>query len=123
MLSITEVSRRTGLSVHTLRYYERIGLITSIPRAQGGQRYYRALDLAWIEFLLRLRSTQMPIREMQQFAQLRSQGDATAGQRQQMLERHLLNVQRQIAQLQQSSAVLDDKIKYYAQLQQALIDP
>jgi len=75
-LSIDEVSRRTGLTAHTLRYYERIGLIAPVTRAAGGQRRYAAADLDWIAFLLRLRETRMPVARMQEFATLRSQGDA-----------------------------------------------
>ena len=122
-LTIAAVVQRTGLSAYTLRYYERIGLIRSIPRANGGQRFYRAMDLAWIDFLLRLRGTGMSIQQMQQFAQLRSQGDSSVAQRKEMLEQHALAVSQDIAQLQQSLEVLQDKIKYYADLQQALIDP
>ena len=70
-LSIDEVARRTGLTAHTLRYYERIGLIAPVGRAPGGQRRYAASDMAWIEFLLRLRTTRMPIGKMQAFAALR----------------------------------------------------
>lgn len=71
-LSIAEVAERSGLSVHTLRYYERAGLIAPVPRAPGGQRRYAAADLEWIGFLLRLRETRMPIGQMQAFARLRS---------------------------------------------------
>ena len=60
-LSIDEVAQRSGLTAHTLRYYERIGLSAPIHRASGGQRRYAASDMAWVEFLLRLRTTNMPI--------------------------------------------------------------
>ena len=75
-LSIDEVARRTGLTAHTLRYYERIGLIAPVGRAEGGQRRYAAADLAWIDFLLRLRTTRMPISQMQTFATHRRQHGA-----------------------------------------------
>jgi DNA-binding transcriptional MerR regulator len=48
-LSIEEAAQRTGLTAHTLRYYERVGLIAPVPRAPGGQRRYAAADMAWIE--------------------------------------------------------------------------
>ncbi|MGJ7543461.1 MerR family transcriptional regulator [Variovorax sp. LT1R16] len=112
-LSIDQVSHRTGLTAHTLRYYERIGLIAAVTRASGGQRRYAAADLEWIGFLLRLRETRMPIAQMQAFATLRSQGDATAAQRRQMLETHLAEVQASIAEMQLAAGILTDKITHY----------
>ena len=91
-LTIDEVAKRTGLTAYTLRYYERIGLIAPIGRAPGGQRRYAASDMAWIEFLLRLRTTNMPIGKMQTFAKLRGAGDSTVPDLRQMLEEHLNDV-------------------------------
>src|SRR5450830_374444 len=88
-LSIDEVAKRTGLTAYTLRYYERIGLIAPVARAAGGQRRYAASDMDWIAFLLRLRTTHMPIGKMQTFAHLRGVGDATVPARRQMLQDHL----------------------------------
>ncbi|RSZ58393.1 MerR family transcriptional regulator [Massilia atriviolacea] len=112
-LSIDEASRRTGLTAYTLRYYERIGLLAPVGRAAGGQRRYAASDMAWIEFLLRLRTTRMPIGKMQAFARLRSAGDATVPERRQMLEEHLSDVLAEIEAMRQSAAALQDKIAYY----------
>jgi DNA-binding transcriptional MerR regulator len=112
-LSIDEVARRTGLTAHTLRYYERIGLIAPVGRADGGQRRYAAADLAWIEFLLRLRTTRMPITKMQSFATLRASGDTTVPARRQMLEVHLQEVLADIAAMQLAAQALQDKIGHY----------
>ena len=119
-LTIDDVAKRTGLSAHTLRYYERIGLIAPIGRAPGGQRRYAASDMAWIEFLLRLRATNMPIGKMQAFAKLRGAGDATAQDRRQMLEEHLADVLTSIEAMQKSVGVLQAKIAYYRSLEQSL---
>lgn len=119
-LSIHQVAARTGLTAHTLRYYERIGLIAPVARAMGGQRRYAAADLDWLEFLMRLRATGMPIQGMQAFARMRSEGDATAGARRQMLEQHRTAVLAQIALLQQSAQVLHDKIAYYRTVERSL---
>jgi len=118
-LSIDQVARRTGLSAHTLRYYERIGLIAGIPRASGGQRRYAQTDMAWIEFLLRLRATRMPIGKMQIFARLREAGEQTVPERRRLLEAHLADVQAEIALMQQSAAALADKIEHYRQAENA----
>ena len=68
LLTIEQVAERTGLFAHTLRSYERIGLPDPVGRATSGPRSSAARDLAWIEFLTRLRATGLPIRHMQEFA-------------------------------------------------------
>ena len=71
-LPIAEVAQRTGLlSSHTLRHYEKTGLIAGVRRTAGGQRRYEADDLDWLTFLLRLRDTGMSIANMKLFASLR----------------------------------------------------
>ena len=117
LLTISEVAARTGLTVHTLRYYERIGLIAPVVRAPGGQRRYAASDLDWIGFLLRLRETGMPIGQMQAFAQLRSEGNATAPERREMLEKRLADVLASISTLQNAAQALQAKIGYYRDLE------
>lgn len=119
-LTINEVATRTGLSAHTLRYYERAGLIAPVARAPGGQRRYAASDMDWIGFLLRLRATHMPIGQMQVFARLRGKGNATAPERRQMLETHLADVQASIKLMQQSAKVLQAKIEHYRELERSL---
>lgn len=119
-LTIDEVAKRTGLTAYTLRYYERIGLIAQISRASGGQRRYAASDLAWIEFLLRLRTTNMPIGKMQTFARLRGAGDSTVSDRRQMLEEHLTEVLSEIEAMRQSANALQAKIEHYRSVEQSL---
>ncbi|MFZ3117388.1 MAG: MerR family transcriptional regulator [Variovorax sp.] len=119
LLTIDEVARRTGLTAHTLRYYERIGLIAPVLRAPGGQRRYASADLDWIEFLLRLRDTRMPVARMQVFARLRAEGDATVPQRRALLEAHLAEVNASLRAMQQAVSVLDTKITVYRAAEQA----
>ncbi len=61
LFSIQQIASMTGLSTHTLRYYEKIGLIKNVQRDQTGYRQYTDVDLAWIQFLIRLRVTGMPM--------------------------------------------------------------
>jgi DNA-binding transcriptional MerR regulator len=117
-LSIQQVAEITQLSTHTLRYYERIGLLAPIERASSGHRRYSSQDIAWIDFLTRLRATGMPIREMQQFAELRRQGDRTFSQRRQLLEIHQQQVHRQIDELTQNLKVIQEKIQHYRELEE-----
>ncbi|MGP0173621.1 MerR family transcriptional regulator [Pseudomonas sp. NCHU5208] len=122
-LSIDEVARRTGLTAHTLRYYERIGLISAVARAAGGQRRYATADMAWIEFLLRLRTTRMPIGKMQTFATLRGAGDSTVKERRLMLEGHLTDVLAEIEAMHRAAQALQAKIEHYRSLELALASP
>ena len=117
ILTIAEVAARTGLTAHTLRYYERAGLIAPVARAPGGQRRYAASDLDWIGFLLRLRETRMPIGQMQAFARLRGEGDVTASERRELLERHLAQVLESIAAMQRAAGALQAKIEHYRELE------
>nr|WP_322941710.1 MerR family transcriptional regulator [Pseudomonas sp. s4] len=119
-LNIDEVARRTGLTAHTLRYYERIGLISAVARAAGGQRRYAAADMAWIEFLLRLRTTRMPISKMQAFAALRGVGDSTVKERRLLLEGHLTDVLAEFEAMHRATQALQEKIEHYRSLERSL---
>ncbi|MEA5597329.1 MerR family transcriptional regulator [Rivularia sp. UHCC 0363] len=116
-LSIQQVAGITQLSMYTLRYYERIGLVAPIERASSGHRRYSSQDIAWINFLIRLRATGMPIREMQQFAELRRRGGCTLTQRRQLLEIHQQRVHQQIDELTQNLKVIQEKIQHYQELE------
>lgn len=117
-LTIQQVAEATGLSVHTLRYYERCHLIAPVGRSANGHRRYSANDIRWIQFLNKLRLTGMPIRQMQQYAELvRSQPDTGFHQRRQLLEAHRQTVLDQIQQLQDNLAVIDWKIQHYGELE------
>jgi DNA-binding transcriptional MerR regulator len=113
-MKIGDLAKRSGLSVHTLRYYERIGLLPYADRDRSGQRNYDASILTWIEFLGRLKTTGMPISEMLRYAALREEGDATGPARRQMLEDHREHVRTHAAELQACLLVLDSKIAGYA---------
>ncbi len=112
-MRIGDLSRRTGLTAHTLRYYERIGLLPRAPRGSSKQREYDGSILPWIDFLGRLRTTGMPIRDMVRYAALRSQGPASEADRKVLLARHRARVSRHVADLQACLSVLDGKIAAY----------
>jgi DNA-binding transcriptional MerR regulator len=112
-LTIAEVASVTGLSADTLRYYEKEELIAPVSRSPNGQRRYATADLAWIEFLLRLRVTGMPIAGMRQFAELRRGGDATTAQRLALLRSHRAHLAERIRRLQDCGQALDEKIRHY----------
>ncbi|MNR19429.1 HTH-type transcriptional regulator AdhR [compost metagenome] len=113
LLTIRQVAAVTGLSVHTLRYYENIGLLCSIDRDENGYRCYSSTDVTWIEFLTRLKATGMSITKMLEIAELRRQGDPTLTARRILLEEHYTEVQNRIMELQKNLDLLADKIVTY----------
>jgi DNA-binding transcriptional MerR regulator len=113
-VSIAEAARRSGVSVHTLRYYERAGLVvTPVDRTQAGRRRYRQLDLDWINICTRLRATGMPIRSIRRYAELVSAGPGNEQERLALLEAHRGEVAARLAQIQQSLRLIDHKIDVY----------
>ncbi len=113
-LSIAEAARRTGVSVHTLRYYERAGLVvTSVDRSGGGWRRYDELDLRWITVCTKLRATGMPIRTIRRYAQLVSAGPGNEQERLALMEAHRAQVVRKLAEVQENLELIDHKIEVY----------
>lgn len=112
--SISEVSEASGLSAHTLRWYERIGLLDPIDRSHNGQRRYSDADLTRLAFLGRLRLTSMPVADMLRYVELARVGDSTVDQRREMLVAHREEVRQKIADLHATLAVLDYKIDLYS---------
>lgn len=110
--SIGDFARQTGLSVHTLRYYEQEGLLTP-ARDGGGRRRYTPEDAAWVDFLKRLKATGMPIREMRRYAALRAQGGATLEARLALLEAHAARLDADIRALLAHREKLQEKIAFY----------
>ena len=113
-LSIAEAARRTGVSVHTLRYYERAGLVvTPVDRTHGGRRRYRQLDLKWIKICTKLRATGMPIKSIRRYAELVSAGPGNEKERLDLLENHRAEVLAKLAELQENLELIDHKIDVY----------
>lgn len=113
-LGIAEAARRTGVSVHTLRYYERAGLVvTPVDRTASGRRRYRQVDLDWIVVCTRLRATGMPIRTVRRYAQLVADGHGNEKQRLELLEQHRSEVVARLTEIQENLALIDHKIDVY----------
>ena len=112
-LNISEVAKATGLTTHTLRYYERIGLLSPISRDLAGRRRFAARDMDWISFLQRLRTLGMPIGAMCEYASLRRDGDSTLRERRELLQKHLDRIRREMALLEESAQIVADKITLY----------
>ena len=114
-LTIAEVAERTGLTRHTLRYYERDGLMLEVGREDSGHRRYSELDLGWLELITKLRATGMPIREVRRYAELVRAGDGNEDDRLALLRSHRERVRAQLATMTAYLAAIDTKIGYYAE--------
>lgn len=113
-LSISEVADATGLTTHTLRYYERAGLMLEpIERASSLHRRYSAGDIRWVEFLTKLRSTAMPIARAREYVELVRLGEVSSEDRLELLLRHRLMVAAQLEIMTTSLAAIDFKIATY----------
>ena len=113
-VTIAEAARRTGVSAHTLRYYERAGLVVSpVDRTSGGRRRYRQLDLRWIKICTKLRATGMPISGIRRYAELVAAGPGNEKERLALLEAHRAEVLAKLAEIQESLEIIDHKIDVY----------
>lgn len=121
--SIRTMAERCGMTTHTLRYYERVGLIQPVGRARNGHRRYSDADEAWLNFLHCMRATNMPIREMQRYAELRERGTDTSLERRKILEEHQATIAAQIAALEKAHALLTHKIANYRKIEERIRIP
>lgn len=112
-LTIAETAERTGLTVHTLRYYERDGLMLEVDRSPTGHRRYRDSDVEWIEMITRLRRTGMPIRDVRRYAELVRAGDSTQAERLALLQQHRDQVRAQLAETAAHLERIELKIALY----------
>jgi DNA-binding transcriptional MerR regulator len=113
-LTIAEVAERTGLTRHTLRYYERDGLMLGVRRGDSGHRRYSERDLGWIELITKLRATGMPIRKVRRYAELVRAGDGNEDERLALLRAHRERARAQLDTMAAYLDAIDMKISYYA---------
>ena len=120
--SIAEAAALSGLTAHTLRYYERDGLMLQyVERSSSGHRRYTERDLTWIEMLTRLRSTGMPVRDVKRYAALVRAGDGNEAERLSLLVAHRARVEAQLAEATTHLRAIDHKIGLYeSKLEQSL---
>jgi|SRR6516225_5923938 DNA-binding transcriptional MerR regulator len=112
-LSIREVAALTGISAHTLRYYERIGLVQPVARARSGHRRYGEADLRWLDLVKKLHATDMPIRKMLEYARLLRRGESTVAARRALLDAHRRDVEAKLEQQRESLVAIKRKIALY----------
>jgi DNA-binding transcriptional MerR regulator len=112
-LSISDAGAAAGLSPHTLRYYERAGLIDPVGRAESSHRRYTETEIEWVSFLTKLRSTGMPIRRMRDYAELVRAGSGNEPERLAILEEHRLAVRAQLEEARRNLRAIESKIEMY----------
>jgi DNA-binding transcriptional MerR regulator len=112
--TIAEAAERSGLTAHTLRYYERDGLMLApVDRAPTGHRRYSEHDLTWINLVTCLRGTGMPIRDVRRYAELVRAGDGNEHERLELLRAHRATVLAQLAEVTGHLGAIDRKIGIY----------
>jgi DNA-binding transcriptional MerR regulator len=111
--SISEAAEKCGLSQHTLRWYERIGLVGPVARGADGRRRFSDADLDWLTLIIRLRETGMPVSDMQRYAELVRSGSGEA-ERLELLKRHREEVRRALAAQRECLKLLNSKIDSYS---------
>lgn len=112
-MNMREFSSLVGLSSHTLRYYEKIGLLKNVQRNSSGHRVYTSKDLMWVSFVKRLKETAMPLEGILVYARLREFGSESLSQRQALLEQHQETLKVHIEQQKKHMIALEEKINLY----------
>ncbi len=115
-ISIGELARLSGLSTHTLRYYEKVGVLRPAGRGSSGHRRYCEQDVAWLAFVLRLKVMGMPLAEICRYADLRADGDETLHARLTLLQLHRQRLVAKMTELSEWCSALDEKLAIYRQL-------
>ena len=114
MYSIQEVCSKTGLSAHTLRYYEKEGLLTNVSRSSGGFRQYSDEDLEWLGLICCLKNTGMPLQEIARFVQLAHQGNSTLRERVGLLEDHREKLISRMEEMQRYLDKITWKVDFFS---------
>ena len=116
-MNISTVAKLTGLSIHTLRYYEKEGLLPHIARDKSGHRFFSERDLEWITWIKRLKMTGMSLEDIKRFSAFRQQGDTGIKPRRIMLEQHAEKLRQDVQLLLDELAIVEYKIEAYAELE------
>ena len=112
-LTIAEAAEAAGLSVHTVRYYERAGLLAPVERNGSGHRRFTEQDVEWLVVCTKLRATGMPVRRVREYAELVRDGDGNEDQRLALLEQHRAEVIERLAEVKRNLELIDYKIDLY----------
>ena len=115
-MNVSAFAKRVGISPHTVRYYDSIGLLHGVQRLPNGHRSFGARDVEWIRFVQRLKDTGMPLVQIRRYADLRAQGETTLAARQDLLEAHASWLADRLATQEHHLLKLNEKIAWYRSL-------
>lgn len=115
-MDIQMFSKLTNISSHTIRYYEKIGLLKHVSRNSSGHRWFTKEDIAWIEFIKRLKDTGMPLNNIRKYADLRDEGFSTSKLRMDILQQHAVTLEEKISSEQFHLQKLKEKISFYSKV-------
>lgn len=116
-IHIKEAAEKIGLPTHTLRYYEQEGLLPLINRDENGNRIFNEADLLWLDLIVCLRKTDIPLSELRAIVELTKEGDSTASQRKQIFEKHKEKMMEKQRDLNNAFIKIETKIEYYDELE------
>ncbi|WP_152658456.1 MerR family transcriptional regulator [Oceanobacillus sp. CFH 90083] len=111
--SIGEVAKKLNFKIHTLRYYDREGLIPSVERTANGTRVFKESDIELLKFIQCLKNSGMAIKDIKNFIEWSSEGDSTLQQRYDLFQKQKIAVEKQIEELQEALNVIEHKSNYY----------
>lgn len=111
---IGDISKKTGLSTYTLRYYDQKGLLPFVERDKNGRRHFKDEDFDYLSIITCLKDTGMQLDEIRQFIEWSMAGDPTFEKRLDFFTEHKKEVERQLAQTQAYLAKIDRKIAKYS---------
>ncbi|RUT33665.1 MerR family transcriptional regulator [Paenibacillus zeisoli] len=114
--SIKEVAEMLGIPPHTIRYYEKEGVLPSIGRDPHGNRMFEQKDLEWMDIMMWLRATGMSVAVIRQMVELAAKGVSTIPERKAILEQHKLELQRKQVELDKANEAVDKKLSIYESL-------
>ncbi len=116
-ITIQQAAKQTGLTTHSLRYYEQIELIPAVERGANGHRRYQKTDLGWIDYVLCLKVVGMPLEDIKRYVKLQTEADdASLPERLELLETHRAAIHQQIDDLQANLGMIENKIERYREL-------
>ncbi len=116
--TIKEVSEKFGVTAHTLRYYEKEGLIPSVRREKNGRREYSDTDLEWLNIVCCMRATGMSIEHIKQYIALCLLGDDTIPQRRKIILCQKEILEKHISEYKKLLSVVNKKLRRYDELEQ-----
>lgn len=116
MYTIKQVAQQTGLTAHTIRYYDREGLIPLLTRSENGIRQFSQDDIDWINLICCLKNSGMSIQTIKEFMQLCLNGEATGEERKALLMEHRKHILEQMDVLHDSLSIVDYKISHYKEI-------